>query len=420
MKKFTYLRLFTLLPLTVLECGHANVTQPTANATLATTLADKDTNFTTMPDAIQQFNSDFYQQIKQQNKSQDNVFYSPFSLYTALGMVYQGAQGRTASEMATVLHAKNPTDLAKHSRALLATMNQKDLPYVLNTVNALWVEKNTAINPQYQKVINDDYLAHVTRLDFLHDKQGSIKIINDHIAEHTHQKIQNLLSNDAINADTRLILTNAVYFKGRWQKVFDKDATKPAPFHVTPQQTMNVPMMYQKSTFEYGENAQLQILSLPYQGDNLRMLVVLPRENQLSNVEKSISVKNLATWRGLLSSHKVEVYLPKFKLETKYNLVDTLHQLGMPTAFSNQADFSGISKQANLSLSDVVHQAFVEVNETGTEAAAVTRATLFTTSAVLNPPPPKIFRADRPFIFMIEDSNNGNILFMGKVMNPNQ
>lgn len=367
---------------------------------------------------MQQFNTAFYQQVKE--PTQANAFYSPFSLYTAMGMVYQGANGQTANEMAKVLNAPDQMTLAEVSRQMMNEINQPNMPYVLKSANALWVQNNYPIHPTYQTTLTNNYLAKITNLDFIGNQSGATKTINDYIASETNNKIQNILSDNVITVDTRAILTNAIYFKSDWLSVFDKASTQPTPFNLINGSKITVPMMFQNNYFKYGENTDLQIVSLPYKGEKLAMTIILPKDNRFTKVENSLFPTTMANWHQLMTeTTKVDLYLPKFKMETKYDLADTFKKMGMPTAFSPMADFSGITSKDNLSISDVIHQAFIEVDETGTEAAAATAIAATATAAVVEDPP-KQFKTDRPFIFMIEDTTNGNVLFMGKVMNPSK
>lgn len=369
-------------------------------------------------DSIQRFNADFYREINTASNDK-NQFYSPFSLYTAMGMLYQGSNGQTANEIAKVLHADNANVLAQVSQQLMTDINQPNSDYTLKSANGLWVQKNYPIKPTYQNTLANNYLAQVTNLDFIGQPRQATNIINNYIANQTNQKIQDLLSPDAIHADTRVILTNAVYFKSDWATPFNKRMTQLNDFTLTDGSKVKVPMMRQTSFFRYGENADMQIVTLPYRGDKLAMTIILPKAS-LANIEKFLSADTLKAWHSLQSNAEVNLLLPSFKLETSYGLNDTFRNLGMPTAFSNQADFSGITTQKRLAVSDIIHKAFIEVDETGTEAAAATGIVVSVTSAIIDPIPPKTFRADHPFIFMIEDTRNGNVLFMGKVMNPKQ
>lgn len=213
---------------------------------------------------------------------------------------------------------------------------------------------------------------------------------------------------------TRLVLTNAIYFKGEWADQFDKKYTREQDFIISPEKRVKVPMMsLTGEEFKHAETENLQILEMPYVGEELSMLILLPKGDTLESLEKSLSIERLAEWRNMLKTEEVDVYIPKFKSETEYFLSKILERMGMPTAFSSNADFSGMNGTKNLFISSVIHQAFVIVNEEGTEAAA-------TTGAVIEPYMPPVFRADHPFIFIIQQRETGNILFLGRVVDPNK
>ncbi len=217
---------------------------------------------------------------------------------------------------------------------------------------------------------------------------------------------------------TRLVLTNAVYFKGDWVKPFDKKATKEEDFAISAQDKVKVPLMHQKAELGYAEEDTLQLLEMPYAGRELSMVVLLPKKvDGLAELEKSISVDRLDSLLSKLRAREVVTYLPKFKMEASFGLKPTLETLGMKRAFSAEADFSGISEQKDLSISAVIHKAFVDVNEEGTEAAAATGIMMRATAARQTVQPP-VFRADHPFLFLIRETTTGSILFMGRLTNP--
>jgi serpin B len=236
------------------------------------------------------------------------------------------------------------------------------------------------------------------------------------VAEKTNDKIQNLIPPGLLSKLTRLVLTNAIYFKGRWEKEFDEERTADAPFWLAPQETVAVPMMRQEERFPYAESDGLQVLSLPYAGGELAMTILLPaRRDGLAELEKRLSAESLARWHGRLSSRKVRVEIPRFEMTTRFRLGQALKELGMERAFGAGADFGGITPDSGFQLSEVVHKAFVEVNEEGTEAAAAT-AVVGITAAMPGRTP--LFRADHPFLFLIRHRPSGTVLFMGRVANP--
>jgi serpin B len=233
----------------------------------------------------------------------------------------------------------------------------------------------------------------------------------------TNEKIKDLIPEGVLDDLTRLVITNAIYFKGTWVTQFDEKNTVEEDFVTDTGNTVQVPMMkLEEAYFKYAETDLLQVVELPYQGDKVSMLILLPRDStDLSPVEESLTLDNLSLWKNSLRNQTVTVEIPKFNVETEYTLNELLIDLGMPSAFDpSSADLSGITEQEELYIAAALHKAFVEVNEEGTEAAAATGVVIGTTSAPIIP----LFRADHPFIFIIQDSDTGNILFMGRVSNP--
>ncbi len=342
-----------------------------------------------------------------------NVFFSPYSISTALAMTYEGARGKTAEEMQSVFHFPEESVRRPAFASIYNDLNKKDKKYALNTANALWAQKNFGFLADYLNITGRYYGGRVTNLDFVNAAEQSRITINDWVEEQTNDKIKDLLpaSPPVINPMTRLVLTNAIYFKGDWVLKFDKKNTYEADFYVSSEKTVKVQMMSltgEKAKFNYAGTEDLQVIELPYAGNELSMLVLLPDDINSFN----LSAVRLNSIRANLRETEMSVYLPKFKLETKYMLSENLKAMGMPSAFDRDADFSGMTGLPDLFIKEVIHQAFVEVNEEGTEAAAAT-AVIMELKAVMK----RDFRADHPFIFLIQDKNN-NILFLGKVVNP--
>jgi len=372
----------------------------------------------TVASANSQFASDLYAKL---NNNKDNIFFSPFSISSAMAMVYEGAKGETANEIGSVMHFPQDNALLRNSFAsLYSDINAKGKPYALSTANALWAEKTHSFLASYKNTIQQYYSGDTTNLDFIGNAEGSRQTINNWVAGKTNNKITNLIGEGSITPLTRLILTNAIYFKGTWESQFDAKDTKPEDFTVSPGNKTKVQMMSMPGEhFDYAENNDLQAIELPYKGGDLSMVILLPKGNNLSSAEKYINPKNFSDLMAKLQYNKVNLYIPKFKLETQYQLADTLLQMGMPTAFSTNADFSGMDGQKDLFISFVIHKAYIDVDELGTEAAAATGIGMATSAA---PVPEKIFvfRADHPFIFAIKENSTGNILFLGNVINPNK
>lgn len=363
--------------------------------------------------ANNQFAFDLYNEVN----SDENVFFSPYSITTALAMTYEGARGTTAEEMQSVFRFPED-DIERRSSyaSLFNEINSGSKDYKLHTANSLWGQKDYPFLQDYLDVVKNYYGGEINSLDFASDPDGSTKIINDWVEEKTNGKIKDII--DGLDPLTRLVLANAIYFKGEWVKQFDKSKTKDDNFYITNDEIVQVPMMQltgEEAEFKYAENNDLQLLEMPYEGDKLSMLILLPKDD-LNDIEKILSADQLNEWKSLMYKQRVDVYMPKFTFESKYYLANNLINMGMPTAFGSNADFSGMDGTDMLFIGKVIHQAFVDVNEEGTEAAAATVVVMELKAAL--PEEPVIFRADHPFIFIIQDKDNGNILFLGKVVNP--
>jgi len=355
-----------------------------------------------------------------------NLVFSPYSIDTALAMTSAGARGRTAQQMAGALHLELPQDKLAEAMANLSgslhppTIAGEALPFELVTANALWVQKGFAIVPGFIDVVKDRYGAELDSLDFagsVESREAARSAINDWVAKRTHDKIKGLIPPGSLDAATRLVLTNAIYFKSGWEAPFEKGQTRDEPFHAGASAD-EVPMMHQAHQFGYFENEQLQAAELPYRAGSLSMVVLLPKKpDGLGELEKSLTWKNLDTWLAGVAPHEVELSLPKFTFTSHLGLAQTLRAMGMKDAFDADADFSGISSSDRLYVQNVIHQAFIAVDETGTEAAAAT-AVVMGLMAIREPQEKVVFKADHPFVFLIRDNASGAILFMGRVMNP--
>lgn len=350
---------------------------------------------------------------------QENMFYSPYSISAALAMTYEGARGQTADEMKSVFHFPESNTLRQNFAAIYNDINKKDKLYQLSTGNALWVQQDYKFLNEYLSTVEKYYGGKAANLDFVRETEKSRQTINKFIEEQTNNKIKDLIPKGVLNSYTMLVLTNAIYFKGTWTWEFDKSDTREQDFKITPSNIVKTPMMYmknEKATFNYADIGELQILELPYKGDEISMLILLPTEN-LETISPSLTTEKLNEWKSQMKEDILDdIYLPKFEFNTKYSMTDTLSALGMPTAFSEgNADFSGMDGSKNLFINTVIHQAYVKVDEEGTEAAAATAVGVTITSVG---PPRKIFRADHPFIFIIQERETGNILFMGRVVDP--
>lgn len=356
----------------------------------------------------------------------ENLFFSPTSIETALAMTYSGARGNTATQMAKVLHLPSEaqtihSDFGDFLIRLNAakTADGKPRGYQLSVANALWGQKGYAFLPDFVSLLKKHYHAGLSEVDFETDSEGARKKINTWVEKETRDKIKDLIGQGVLTADTRLVLTNAIYFKGDWAAQFEKKATRDEPFHVSAEQQKTVPLMHCTGEYGYLEEETLQVLKLPYVGDELSMIILLPKKiDGLAALEKELTQTKLSDWFSRLGEQKVAVSMPKFKATTQFELNGVLAALGMSDAFdANRADFSGMTGNRDLCISNVIHKAFVDVNEEGTEAAAATGVVVRLTAARPSEPPPE-FRADHPFLFVIRDEKSEAILFMGRLRNP--
>ena len=358
------------------------------------------------------FSFQLYQQLSEQ---EGNLFFSPSSIEAALAMTAEGAAGETLTQLEKLLPQRCCFPMVGKS-------------VLLENANAIWVDQHFPILGTFQSAVTENFKAEIRSADFMSQPNAERLKINAWVEEKTRDKIQDLLPEGSVSAMTRLLLVNAIYFKGDWLHAFDPKQTADAPFYTLPalsdggvegeNSVVEVPMMrLQETRFAYSENDCFQTLELPYEGEEVSMLLILPKmKNGLKHIEECFAPGNLEACTRGMRKREVNVFLPRFKVESTFaSLKRDLSTLGLSDAFNAQrADFSGISTEP-LFISDVVHKAFVEVNEEGTEAAAATGIILRTTSM---PAPPVTFRADHPFIFLIRENESGKILFMGRIVNP--
>lgn len=341
-----------------------------------------------------------------------NLFFSPYSVSSALGMTYAGAGGNTAKEMAAVLHF----DLGQRElHSAFKSLNQELASTApksgqkLNIANAL-VLTGGDVSGEFKSIVKDNYGAEIF--------PGDLAAINGWVEKKTEGKILNIL--EELSGDSVCVLLNAIYFKGIWESHFEKSFTRDAPFSVSAGTQVKVPFMHQKGDFKILEEKNFQVLSLPYKGQNLSMVILLPQAvDGLAALEKQLTIENLNKWLAKLDHEevqKVALFLPKFKLETTYDLIPPFKSMGMHDAFKmNVADFSGMGwTKGDLLIGQIKHKAFVEVNEEGTEAAAATAVEMVLKAMPYEP----VFRADHPFIFIIRDNRSGSFVFMGRMVNP--
>ena len=367
--------------------------------------------------ANNEFAFDLYSELNKNEKG--NIFYSPYSISGALAMTYEGAKAQTADEIKSVFHFPEGNILRPNFAGIYNDINKENKDYELKTGNALWVQRDFPLLEDYMTRVEKYYGGKAATLDFVKETEESRLTINRFIEEQTKDKIKNLIPIGSVGASTRLVLTNAIYFQGIWEWEFDKSDTFEEGFIITPDNVVKSPMMHmspEKTKFNYAETEDLQILELPYKGEKISMLILLPNEN-LETIESSLTEEKLDEYKLQMEETKLDsISLPRFEFDTKYFMKNTLATLGMPIAFSGNADFSGMTGKKDLFISQVIHQAYVGVDEKGTEAAAAT--------AVIIPPsnlaimPTNIFKADHPFMFVIQEKDTGNILFLGRVVDP--
>ncbi|XP_059544425.1 serpin B6-like [Myotis daubentonii] len=353
-----------------------------------------------------------------------NVFFSPFSISSALAMVLMGAGGNTAAQMVQALYFSKSggrsEDVHQGFQALLADVNRAGTQYLLRTANRLFGEKSFDFNLSFKESCLKFYQAEMEELDFFKAAEEARKHINTWVANKTEGKIAELLPPNSVSQSTPLVLVNAIYFKGNWDSQFSKQQTQERPFKVSKNEQKPVQMMFKKSTFNmtYVGEIFTKILVLPYVGKELNMIIMLPDEHvDLETVEKQLTYEKFIEWTrpDMMDEEEVEVFLPRFKLEENYEMKDVLYSMGMTDAFEqDKADFSGMSSGRDLCLSKVIHKSFVEVNEEGTEAAAATAAIMLLRCARMTPR----FCADHPFLFFIQHSKTNAILFCGRFASP--
>jgi len=401
---------------TVVQSSKSRDTSPKVEATELDELVAGNTTFA----------FELYQALRQK---QGNLFYSPYSISIALAMTYAGARSETERQMSETLHftlpqerlhsAFNALDLELASRGKDA-VGKDGRPFRLNIANSIWGQIGYSFLPAFLDVLAINYGAGLRLLDFANAPEASRLTINEWVSKQTEGKIEDLLPPGSITPLTKLVLTNAIYFNAAWHYPFDEANTHDGTFHLLDGRQITVPMMSQTNPFGYAEGDGYQAVELPYRGKDqlsveLSMVILLPQPGRFEEFESSLDAERVGTILGALQPREVALTMPKFTYESSFSLKEELEAMGMPDAFSGAADFSGMDGTRNLFIGDVVHKAFVSVDEAGTEAAAATAVIMFTTAA---PTPPIEVRLDRPFIFMIRDIKTRAILFIGRVLDP--
>jgi serpin B len=376
---------------------------------------------TTVGQSINAFAESLYGQLQGQAGGSGNLFLSPLSISTALAMTYAGAQGETATQMAAALHyTLDPGTLAADFGSLIADLNTAGQGnYSLSVADALWGQQGYSFLAPFLNLMQADYGGGLHQVDFIDAAETARQTINNWVAQETNNKIQNLIPPGGLNSLTRLVLTNAIYFKGQWATPFNANLTQSAAFTLGSGDQVQVPTMHDTDSYRYMQSDGYQVLELPYQGNRLVMDVLLPTGSGPSGLDVSQLPADLNGWLQGLTPQEVDVSLPKFQITTpSFYLNQPLEALGMTDAFNpNAADFSGISTKP-LYISAVIHKAFIDVDENGTAAAAAT-AIIMEPSCIAKPiTPAVVFNADQPFLFLIRDAQSGSVLFMGQVADP--
>lgn len=386
-----------------------------------TSPAVSEADLVSLVDGNNAFAFDLYQVLK---KEGSNLFYSPYSISEALAMTYAGAHGETEKDMAKALSfnipqerlhpAFNSLDLQLKQRGEGAK-GKDDGGFRLNVVNAIWGQKDYRFLDEYLDILAQNYGAGLRIVDFINQTEQSRLTINKWVSGQTEERIKDLIPQGVINQLTRLVLTNAIYFNAAWEHTFQEHATSEGPFHLIDGGDVNVPMMRQSESFGYAEGDGYQAVELPYDGREMSMVVLLPSVGQFNTFEDKLNAEFVSKVTAGLKMQQVSLTMPKFEYESSFGLKEALSTLGMGVAFTEAADFSGMDGKHDLLIQDVVHKAFVSVDESGTEAAAATAVIVGLTSA---PAEPVIVTIDRPFMFFIRDVQTNSIIFVGRVLNP--
>lgn len=375
----------------------------------------------TLTDGNNAFALELYQSLRSQD---GNLIYSPYSVSVALAMTYAGARGETEAQMARTMHflpqdqmhpALNALDLQLASRG--QAQSEDETPLQLNIANAVWAKQGLPLRQDYLDVIAQNYGAGIRLADFARQYDAVRKEINDWVSKKTNDKIRDLIPEGTLNPSTAMVLVNAIYFKADWIYQFDPNNTHDAPFHLLDGSDVQVKMMSQSlSGVPYAQGDGYQAVELPYQGGTAVMDIIVPEEGKFDEFESGLDIQNLNEILGNLQPvDGLDLGLPKFSFTKNFNLTEQLSAMGMPDAFNGNADFSGMTGDRSLCIDVVLHKAFVAVDEKGTEAAAAT-AVVMKEMAMM--PSDLRLIIDRPFLFVIRDSSSGQILFVGRVLNP--
>jgi serpin B len=407
--------------------GLVACTQPASGSVLRsekqrlTSPVASQTDLAALVDGNSAFAFDLYQALC---NTDGNLFYSPYSISLALAMTYAGARGDTEKQMADTLHflisqsqlhpVFNSLDLELASRGQGAK-GKDDESFRLHIVNAIWGQKDFKFLSEFLDLLAENYGTGLRILDFMKEPEQSRITINRWVSDQTEERIKDLIPQGAIDELTQLVLTNAIYFNAAWQYPFSEDATSNGDFHLLNGDKITVPMMRQTESFGYAEGDGYRVVELPYDGRELSMVILLPEEGRFDSFEALLSSQQVNTIIQKIEYRQIALSMPKFEYDSSLGLKKALSTLSMGVAFTPDADFSGMNGKRDLFVHDVLHKAFVSVDEAGTEAAAATAVIVGVTSIPAEPIQVKI---DRPFIFLIRDIETGTILFVGRVVNP--
>ena len=420
--KQVFLCMLVVVPLCLTSCVQAvagEIVQSEKPRVTSPEVTETDLNPLVEGNSAFAFN--LYQALREED---GNLFYSPYSISLALAMTYAGARGETEQQMADALHftlsqnrlhpAFNSLDIELGKRGEGAE-GKDDEGFRLHIVNAIWGQKGYHFLPTFLDVLAENYGAGLRPLDFASAPEESRLIINNWVSDQTEGRIEDLIPQGLIDILTRLVLTNAIYFNAAWQYPFNEAITSDSQFYPLDVGEVTVPMMRQTESFGYTEDDNYQALELLYHGGELSMVILLPRAGQFEAFEESLNAEQVNAIVSALDQRQVALAMPKFEFESAFKLKEALMAMGMPIAFTEGADFSGMTGGRDLFISAVVHKAFVSVDEAGTEAAAATAVIMKVTAL---PGTPVEFTANRPFIFLIRDIETGSIIFIGRVLNP--
>jgi len=422
MKKLFMLPLIAILLCTLVSCA-----QPVSSETLqsekprVTSPNVNKSDISTLVEGSSAFAFGLYQALKD---TDSNLFYSPYSISLALAMTYAGARGETEQQMADTLHftlpqnqlhpAFNSLDIELANRGEDAK-GKDGKGFRLNIVNAIWGQKGFEFLPEFLDTLSQNYGAGLRLLDFISAPEESRIKINKWVSDQTEDRIKDLIPPNAIDSLTRLVLTNAIYFNAAWLYPFAENATQNEEFNLLNGDKVIIPMMKQTEMLSYTEGNGYQAVELPYDGNELSMVLLVPGNGLFKTFESSLDAKQADAIIKDMEPRQVALTMPKFEFESELGLNKILAWMGMPVAFSENADFSGMTGNRDLFISDVIHKAFISVDEAGTEAAAATAVIMQLTAM---PAEPIEVIVDRPFIFLIRDIETGTILFVGRTLNP--